>query len=294
MDFKRFMQILLCKVQLFIGNEYEVSEHTVTKNNGVSLTGVIAKKEGINTFPTVYVNEYYDKDMLENEVEYVAMKIAQRLKSAVPDRDIDVETFTDYEKASEYIVFKVVNADKNKELLMDIPHRRYHNLAIVYMYVMDNDELGGRGTILIRNEHIDKWNVNEEDIYSRAIKNTQRLMPLKIMKMKDIINDMYESEIVNEDIKMYVITNESKLYGAGYICLSEAMQAAYERIGSDFYVLPSSVHELIALPYDDAGDARELLQMVTEINQTSVSREEVLADSVYLYEHESDKLSWIC
>lgn len=294
MNFQEFSRLLVCKVQLFLGNEYEISTNEVTKNNGVELTGLIAKKEGINTYPTVYINDFYSEFMTENEVEYLAVKLSQRLKNAAPSLDIDISEFTDFNKAKYRIAFKVINGEKNKELLMAVPHRRIHNLAVVYIFIMDNQDLGGRGTILIRNEHADNWEVDEETLYKRSMENMQTILPVQIVKMKDMINEMYGEDIVTEDANMYVVTNKDKFYGAGCICIKEILRDVYNQVGEDYFVLPSSIHEVIVLPDNGKFDIKELLLNVTEINRTQVSDEEILADSVYYYNHEKDELSWLC
>jgi len=294
MDFKKFTQILICKVQLYIGNEYEVFEHEVTKNNGVCLTGITARKEGMNTFPTIYVNDFYTPGIKEDEIEYLAVKLSHKLKSASPSEDVDIESFTDFKEASKNLAFKIINAEKNKELLMKVPHRRLLNLAVVYIYILENEKLGGKGTILIRNEHMDEWEVDEEELYNHAVKNMYLLLPVRIERIKDVINEMYGGEVIEEDIDMYVVSNEDKFYGSGYMFVKDVLRGVFDKIGRNYYVLPSSVHEFIALPESPETDARDLLKTVTEINETQVREEERLSDSVYYYDHSKDELVWIC
>ena len=49
-------------------------------------------------------------------------------------------------------------------------------------------------------------------------------------------------------------------------------------------VLPSSIHEMLILPYDDSIDMDVMSEMVREINATQVSPEERLTDQAYLIE----------
>lgn len=50
----------------------------------------------------------------------------------------------------------------------------------------------------------------------------------------------------------------------------------------DYYILPSSIHEIILCPAD-GKKAEELKRMVYGINRLVVREEEVLSDSVYYY-----------
>ena len=73
-------------------------------------------------------------------------------------------------------------------------------------------------------------------------------------------------------------------YGAGVICYPDFMENAAKQLGGNFYVLPSSIHEVLLLPETGAFHSPELLQMVTEVNAGVVSPEERLADNVYHYD----------
>jgi hypothetical protein len=61
------------------------------------------------------------------------------------------------------------------------------------------------------------------------------------------------------------------------------MHKLSEEFQSDFYVFPSSIHELILVPTHDNKNSKEYSDMVREINVTQVAREEVLSDRVYYY-----------
>ena len=61
------------------------------------------------------------------------------------------------------------------------------------------------------------------------------------------------------------------------------------QLGSDLYILPSSVHEIIALPAV-MGDPAELARLVKEVNRDCVCPEERLSDHVYRYCLESGQI----
>lgn len=82
----------------------------------------------------------------------------------------------------------------------------------------------------------------------------------------------------------FVAQGSQQSYGAGVICYPDFMENAAKQIGGNFYVLPSSVHEVLLLPETGTIRSQELLQMVTEINATVVSPEERLTDNVYHYD----------
>ena len=85
------------------------------------------------------------------------------------------------------------------------------------------------------------------------------------------------------DEPMFVLSCEDKLNGASQILNKDIMKKVVERIGSDFYVLPSSVHELLLVRNDAGVDPAYLRQMVREVNAAEVQESEQLSDNIYTW-----------
>lgn len=64
----------------------------------------------------------------------------------------------------------------------------------------------------------------------------------------------------------------------------ELMEGFAEQAGGNFYILPSSVHDLILLPDSFAICTDSLREMVKEVNESTVAREESLSQDVYYYD----------
>ena len=82
---------------------------------------------------------------------------------------------------------------------------------------------------------------------------------------------------------MYVLSNSLGQYGAGTLLNIPFMDSFLNRMEEDFYILPSSVHELILVPVSAAVSEDRLSQMVHEVNEKEVPEEDFLSDSVYRY-----------
>ena len=65
------------------------------------------------------------------------------------------------------------------------------------------------------------------------------------------------------------------------------------RLEESYYLIPSSVHEVILIPVSAVADGRELIALVREMNRTQVRGTEVLSDTVYLYSEETRRLEMI-
>ena len=194
--------------------------------------------------------------------------------------------------------FTLINAEQNKELLKTVPHRKFEDLAIVYRWNIGSDSLG-MYTNLVDTRLAKKEGLTENDLYNAARKNTKELLPVSVRNMNEIISEIIfgENELEDEMDKefkkvmmetpnehsMYVITNESKLYGAASILYEEPLHELAEKFGSDLYILPSSVHEVIAVSAD-MGSPDDLAEMVYEINMEQVDIDDRLSNQVYCYD----------
>ena len=308
MNFTSFTQIILQKLQKMLGENYTVFSHTVRKNNGVELTGIVAKRIGHCASPTIYIDRFYKENLSGEEIQKIVTSLYDEFQAAEFEDEIDLSDFTEFDKAKEKLAFKLIHAEKNKELLKTVPHKRFYNLAVVFYYTVKEAPFFGQAVILVHNSHMEKWKTNENELFKIAMDNTPKLFPSKIDSMENVMKeiiaetlkadktnaDLPDDEVLSnfleETLPMYVLTNKQKLYGAACMLYPGVLKEFAEKKGQDFYVLPSSVHEVILVPANAASDSETLQNIVTDINRTQVAEDEVLADSVYYYIRSRDKV----
>ena len=68
--------------------------------------------------------------------------------------------------------------------------------------------------------------------------------------------------------------------GASLLLQEDIRKQIGECLGSDYFVLPSSIHEVLILPDNGMLEVPELNAMVKEVNETQVERQEQLSDKV--------------
>lgn len=189
MNITSFTNQAVLLLQEQFGDSYHVFSRRVTKNNGVTLTGIVARRENVNSFPTIYVDDYYREDMSEKELRITVSEMADRLRQADLKRPVDLSDFTDFSRAKRKLSFKLINTEKNRKMLGDVPNRPFFNLSIVYFYLIENAPFSGKATVLIRKSHMDTWNVTEEELYEAAYLNAPRLLPPKIENMNEVLQN---------------------------------------------------------------------------------------------------------
>ncbi len=290
MEYLEFTEQIRKAVEKKCGGELRVNVGRVLKNNRNMVETLSIMKQGENMSPAFSVRPLYDRYRRGATVEEIAGHILDCYGKGYQGGSVDLSFYMDYSAVRDRITCRLVNYERNRELLKRTPHERYLDLAVVYHCRVDGEVLGhafaGQGSILVQNAHMDMWEVTPEELHDAAVSNTVRLLPYDLIDLRDMLRDMLELEPEREvrgKSPMYVLTNSEKWYGAVNILFDSVLEAVGERLKSDFYVLPSSVHECMIVPAGDGVEARPLRQMVHEINGTFVEPEEILGDSVYFY-----------
>lgn len=203
---------------------------------------------------------------------------------------VDVNVLMNYEVMKEKLSVEVISADANEELLAKVPHDRIEDLAVVYRFIMESNE-DGRASILVNNDLIERMGVTHEQLRADALENSPEIRPVVIQGMNEVMKEMmgpeaYEMFGIPDDTEemMFIATVPDKNSGAGVLAYQDFMDQAAEKIGGDFYVIPSSIHEILLVPDNGEVQAEGLKEMVQEVNATEVSPEEKLSDNVYHYD----------
>ena len=288
MTYQEFKKNIVHAISAKLGSSYRVALSDIIKNNDTHLDGLTILSENSNISPTIYLNYYYDQYLAGKSLSIILEDILLSYHKNAPKENIDISFFTDFNKVKNRIIFKLVNYDRNKELLGKVPHVRYLDLALVFNCFVDPTE-NGYATILIYHHHLSYWGISAEELYSLAMKNTPTLLHYQIQNMAEVVLDLFCEEtarLLEEDFKalpMYVLSNTTKLNGSGCILYEDLLSDISARLDSDFYILPSSIHEVLLIPVQSAASYEELTSMVHEVNATQLAREEILSDHVYFY-----------
>ena len=290
-------------MEVYYGEDYRVSVQDVQKNNGLVLTGITILKKDCNIAPTIYLNQVFEQYQEGRTIESICREIIRIYEEHAIHTDFDVSYVTDFAKVQNHICYKLINAKKNETLLNDVPHVVLEDLAIIF-YILVSKDLEGTGTITVKNNMLSFWDVDTDTLYKLAILNTQRLFRGTVQSMASVMTEIISHKLdeesaqefydmmVGEDdmIPMYICTNADKLNGAGVILYQGLLQEFADRVGSDFYILPSSIHETLLIPVNSDMDIEYLRDMVRTVNRTEVAPDEILSDSVYYYNRLRDRV----
>ncbi|SNU06673.1 hypothetical protein SAMN06297422_10722 [Lachnospiraceae bacterium] len=300
MSFVEFKNEIVEKILDFLPESFngsEVSLNVVTKPNDVSLTGLTIRKAGSRVAPTIYLEEYYSQIESGDNIGVVMRRIAD-VRMAHEIEDIDFESFFNYENCKDKILPRLYGYEMNNQL---IEHRAYTRIGdFIVIYSVDlgpSDE--GRMSVPVDNSILERWNISIEELHNVAVKNQHNVSKGTFMGMSQMMRKIMVPEILEdmdceddslsemllpeEDEKMFVISNTRGINGASMILDEEFMNSVCDVVGDSFYILPSSIHEVLAVKDEELMDVMDMAAMVYEINRMQVSPEERLSDHVYRY-----------
>ena len=279
------------------GIDANISAHTVSKLNE-SYEAVTVTPEGSNIGVNMNIDKFFEAYENGTSYEAVVDKAIDVIENGIEQRpEVDVAALTDYSQMKDKLVMEVVSAESNAEMLENVPHQNMEDMAVVYRFVLDSNE-DGRASILVTNQLIEAMGITPEQLHADAMENAPELKPAVIKGMSEVMAEMMGMSAEDlammgmptdpADEQMFVATVPDKIHGAGIIAYQDFMDQASERIGGgDFFVLPSSIHEILIVPDNGQMTLGDLEAMVREVNATQVAPEDKLTDSVYHYDSQA-------
>lgn len=306
MDFIQFCEEVRRLVERQLGEAYEITLKKIVKNNQKEFQSIMIKDDGASVAPTIYLEAMYDA--YENGAKITAIaedvvRIYEENRNPWPE-GIDFTLAGVRDK----IVFRVINYDRNKELLEHMPYICFGELAVCFECML-LEARESVGSVRIENRMLSEWNIGLSDLIELAKENTYRLMPVRIEPIEDVLveilmtrlqedcsltdseRDEKTKEILDQvldsrergGLPMYVLSNARNHFGANAMLNIDFMDEVRGRLKEDFYILPSSIHELIVIPVSFAPTEDRLMEMVKEVNEREVPDTEYLSDSVFRY-----------
>lgn len=194
----------------------------------------------------------------------------------------------DRENVLENVKYRFLNKDSHKDF--DLEAKHFCDLKVGYeveLYRMQ----GQSASAIIGSSLLGKIGVTADELEQAAFANTRKedFIIRTLGDMMEQLTGMEDPGLCPDVPPIYVISNKSNFKGAVAMLIPEIMQTVSRKLGGDFYILPSSMHEVMAVPADQEklDDYRE---MVTTINKTAVSMDDKLSDTVYRYDSGNEEI----
>lgn len=208
-----------------------------------------------------------------NSIDDAVQKIFSTYISSIDNMPaIDAGSIIDYEKIKNSLIVELVNTAAHKDFLSQVPHKEIEDLSIVYRVIFQRDEQIEL-SMSVTNEMLKLMQISPDRLHDDALKSAANINPVELFLFGGI---------------MPTITSKNFLYGAATIVYSDVLKKA-SKIYGNYYILPSSVHELVIIPECLDLDLGYIKSNVEQVNQTILCPEDFLSNNIYHYDHVTDK-----
>lgn len=310
MNYEMFKGIVESEFKNFLSGEFKEMEVVFSKTNKVnrecdSITLVPKNSSAAGRFvsPAIYINDMYDAYKNYEDIQMIMKDSAEKVMSNYEQGKKLLPIVEDTDAIKGNIVFQLINAAQNESLLKNVPHKNFEDLAIIYRIVVQAEPGNGISSSIITNAFAKALELSEDELFKLAADNTKKLLPIKIKPMDELMRELFKSdgmpdEVIDmmvpdmpEDKKMYVISNNYNINGAGAMLYEKEIGELADKLGSNLLILPSSIHEVIAVPDFPGNDIEEMADMVYQINMAQVDLADRLSNQVYRYDRDTRKLA---
>lgn len=309
MDYQEFIDQISRQIKDYFPPDYQnakVEINQLARNNQV-LDGLLISREGDRSIPQINLNGYFEQYENGASMSEILTDISTcYFEHIAPVFETIPLNITDYEQVKSSLVLCLINKDMNEAMLKSVPHKDFMDtdltaIAKIYLTIKENDP----GTIQVTNELLERWGVDMETLYQDALDNMVREQPAQITSLSQLIQEIMVNPFLSgheaewekpEDCEMesyeqYVLTNSSEMFGAATLLYPNVLQQLSDNMNSNFFILPSSIHELILIKDSGELNAAELQAMVMDVNQSEVPPQDKLSDDVYYYNGKEHTLS---
>ncbi len=301
MVYETFLQEIKSRMELALGERYQLSLHKVPKNNGLVLDGLCISKDHSHIAPALYLNPLYEEYTGGRALEDITLELLSLYRANETPPPLDYKKFTDFQAMKPRIACRLIHRTANEALLKEIPYIPWLDLALVFYICLDENE-NSLMTAAIHNTHIKLWNISAKELYHLALDNTRRRFPPVITSMARILEDLNLTGAItmgydlygpdtNLSSPFYVLTNIQGINGAVCLLYPQVLKNFAEEAGRDIIILPSSIHEVLLLPDNGDISCEEMSRLVTQINRSEVPGPDRLSNQVYYYSRNTDSIT---
>lgn len=229
----------------------------------------------------------------------------------------------DFKLARKRLAFRVVNTALNAEFLNSVPHMDILDLSLVFYYLINDDSgslscctvtdylinkwnlspeklydsaLKNAPRLLPSSlSSLDEAVCRILDPKTADSQTVEQIgsssVSVSVPSSKPVYNSGHVPDPGSETgqtkkpcgAAAFVLTNTAGVHGSAVIFYKGVPEKCFDLIGESYFILPSSIHELILVRESMVRDPLELAKIVRSVNLSSVSRNEFLSDQVYHY-----------
>lgn len=293
MNKKDFYEYVKDNVKEYLPEKYlkaDIRLLDVIKKNGLSLTAMAISAEESNHTLRIYLDSFYQEYCHGKDVDTCVGEVADIWIERIDMKQkVDVNALMEYSNIKDKLQLQICDAERNQEWLKDKVTIMQGDFAAYFTVNLEENE-EGITSFAVNKAHLDTWKIDVQTLQHDTEKADKNRKPV-LYSMENLMGMLAKGEaaqnLLNRDRKaeefiqpMFCLTNEARINAASLIIYEDIRKQIGEFMNGDFYILPSSIHEILILPADGAFSVQELNNLVQEVNENVVALEDLLSNKV--------------
>ena len=277
-----------------------ISAKEVVKHNDQHRLGIEFTFAGSNFSPVIYPDSLFEDYQAGKPLEEILQALSHTIEKSLPEvPGITKETVTqallDYESARHHLSIRLCDPDLNRELLENAVHSKVSDFEAIYQlkFTLPGE---GVGYSTITPAMLDSWGISMETLQKDAATCTWAEYPILSpmgnmisyltsgLSLPNLLETGEPIQMSDDMFPAFVLSNDRAMQGASLITLPDLLDQIGDIVQDDFYILPSSLHEVIIVPQNTQMTLDGLSEMVHSINESQVATEDLLSDKVQHYD----------
>ena len=274
-----------------------------TNKEGDRLNITFAEHDDAYEVCSVHVDELYtayqDGAKLNAIINYISNDVLHAKSIYVYDK---TKELMDYDTAKSRLFVRLINYDRNADILRDVVHKTLGDIVFTVYAIVDENEFGIVSTKVLKSM-VKKWDKNEDDIFNEAIKNTYYLTPPRIYKLEGVLCDesytgegfMNDEDICDLDKSFSgnILSTTRKTNGAIAVFLPGVAEKISELLDSDFYMVFTSIHEVMIHSTGSGVDSEDLKIILQDTLREATPSSDYLTEKIYKYNRKTHKFECV-
>ena len=265
----------------------ELEEQIITKAQRGRLTGLIFKEPGTVCAPTFYVEDFYDMYKEGRSLKDLSAAVVQDAYRYIHNPPDFSDIYPDVLSGQGLFGVRLLNKSGNRDYLEGVTY-----LDVGCGFVLIAEIRSGDFRAVITNRLLDSLDMTKEALFERALEDSSMNDRATLYDLADMLPAFPQANVnlldsaagtVLPPVSLYILSNESSFWGAAVLFYPGMLARHSDLMGGSFYVLPSSVHEVLLLPVTE-GDPQKLVDIIRSANRTVTDSDVFLADELFICE----------
>ena len=271
LSYEVFCEKFTEQLQFLLGDTYLLKKEEAIGYNSTCKEVLLVEKKGSCCMPRFDLRAYYETHMEGMSIEELTKKAVYAVNAEDIPSEADIKALLDPEQIRSRLIISI---------LKEMPYLPFLDLAITF-HLLVEEKKDGTKSVRVTNKLWEEYIGDSVlQMYRQALLNTERLFPARMVQMEKLLQ---LSELgVNSGL--FIVSNPHGIYGAAVLLYERLQEKIGQLLGENYYVIPSSVHEVLVIRESDVPDIDMLKSTILEVNRTQVGEEDILSNQLYRFD----------